>query len=178
MSRIGKRPVAIPPKVEVQLKGTTISVKGPNGQLERTLNPKVAVKVENNEVTVERGDDSNEARSLHGLTRTLIGNMVRGVTDGYTRVLEINGVGYRAELRGSYIRFDLGYSHPIYFELPAGVKAEVKQTEVTLKSANKEALGQAAAKIRGLRKPEPYKGKGVKYKEEVIRRKAGKSGGR
>lgn len=178
MSRIGKRPVEIPAKVEIQLDGTKISVKGPNGQLERTLNPKIAVKIADKQVEVERADDSNEARSLHGLTRTLIGNMVRGVTTGYSRVLEINGVGYRAELRGSYIRFDLGYSHPIYFELPEGVKAEVKQTEVTLKSADKEALGQAAAKIRGLRKPEPYKGKGVKYKEEVIRRKAGKSGGR
>lgn len=178
MSRIGKRPVEIPPKVEIKLEGTKISVKGPNGQLERTLNDKIVVKVEDKHVDVERGNDSNESRSLHGLTRTLIENMVKGVTTGYTRVLEINGVGYRAELRGNYIRFDLGYSHPIFFELPAGVKAEVKQTEVTLKSANKEVLGQAAAKIRSLRKPEPYKGKGVKYKEEVIRRKAGKSGGR
>jgi large subunit ribosomal protein L6 len=178
MSRIGKRPVEIPPKVEIKLEGTKISVKGPNGQLERTLNDKIVVKVEDKHVDVERANESNESRSLHGLTRTLIENMVKGVTTGYTRVLEINGVGYRAELRGNYIRFDLGYSHPIFFELPEGVKAEVKQTEVTLKSANKEVLGQAAAKIRSLRKPEPYKGKGVKYKEEVIRRKAGKSGGR
>jgi large subunit ribosomal protein L6 len=164
MSRIGKRPIEVPPKVEVKLSGTKISVKGPNGQLERELPSKVNVQIEGTQILVGRPDDSNEARALHGLTRTLINNMVQGVTTGYAKVLDINGVGYRAELRGDYIRFDLGYSHPIFFELPKQVKAEVKQTEVTLKSADKEALGAAASKIRSLRKPEPYKGKGVKYR--------------
>lgn len=178
MSRIGKMPVAIPDKVEVALTGNNIKVKGPKGELSRKLSTVVSVAVEDKQIVVSRPDESREARSHQGLTRTLVANMVTGVTNGFTRTLEINGVGYRAELRGSFIRFDLGYSHPILFELPQGIKAEVKQTVVTLNGADKELIGQVAAAIRNLRKPEPYKGKGVKYQEEVIRRKAGKAGGK
>ncbi len=178
MSRIGKLPIAIPDKVEIAQQGNHITVKGPNGELSRALHPAIKVTVEDKQIVVERPDDSRQARALHGLTRTLVANMVQGVTSGFTRVLDINGVGYRAELRGQYIRFDLGYSHGILVELPAGIKAEVKQTEVTLKGSDREVLGQTAAKIRSLRKPEPYKGKGVKYREEKIRRKQGKAGGK
>jgi large subunit ribosomal protein L6 len=178
MSRIGKQPIAIPDKVDVSIDGETITVKGPKGELTRELSSVVAVGIEGNEIIVKRSDDSRNARSHQGLVRSLVSNMVEGVTNGYTRVLEINGVGYRAELKGSFIRFDLGYSHPIMFELPDLVTADVKQTEVSLTSPSKELVGQIAAKIRGLRKPEPYKGKGIKYKEEHIRRKVGKAGGK
>lgn len=176
MSRIGKLPVAIPDKVEVKLDGSHITVKGPNGELSRVLSSVVDVVVEDGQIVVQRPDESREARSHQGLVRSLVANMVQGVSKGYERVLEINGVGYRAMLKNKFIRFDLGYSHPIMLELPAGVTAEIKGTTVTLKSADKETVGQVAAKIRNLRKPEPYKGKGVKYKEEVIRRKSGKTG--
>lgn len=176
MSRIGKLPIAIPANVEVLLEGTYIKVTGPNGVLERNLSEVVSVDVEGGYILVTRSDDSRQARSHQGLVRSLVANMVEGVATGFTRVLEIKGVGYRAEKLGGFIRFDLGYSHPIFMELPEQVEADVKLTEVTLKSRDKELVGQVAAKIRSLRKPEPYKGKGVKYKEEVIRRKAGKAG--
>jgi len=178
MSRIGKQPIAIPDKVDVSIDGEMITVKGPKGELTRELSSVVAVGIEGNEIIVKRSDDLRNSRSHQGLVRSLVSNMVEGVTNGYTRVLEINGVGYRAELKGSFIRFDLGYSHPIMFELPDLVTADVKQTEVSLTSPSKELVGQIAAKIRGLRKPEPYKGKGIKYKEEHIRRKVGKAGGK
>jgi len=178
MSRIGKLPIAIPDKVEISLTGNHIKVKGPKGELARELSDVVAVAIEDKQIIVSRPDESRQARSHQGLTRSLVANMVTGVTAGFTRTLEINGVGYRAEQRGTFIRFDLGYSHPILFELPKGVDAAVKQTVVTLSGADKELVGQVAAAIRNLRKPEPYKGKGVKYQEEVIRRKAGKAGGK
>lgn len=178
MSRIGKQPIAIPDKVDVSIDGETITVKGPKGELTRDLSSVVEVGIEGNEIIVKRSDDTRNSRSHQGLIRSLVSNMVEGVTSGYTRVLEINGVGYRAELKGNFIRFDLGYSHPIMFELPDLVTADVKQTEVSLTSPSKELVGQVAAKIRGLRKPEPYKGKGIKYKEEHIRRKVGKAGGK
>ena len=178
MSRIGKLPIAIPDKVEISLTGNHIKVKGPKGELSRNLSTVVSVSIEDKQVVVSRPDDSRDARSHQGLTRTLVSNMVTGVTSGFKRTLEINGVGYKAEARGKFIRFDLGYSHPILFELPPAVSAEVKQTVVTLSGADKEQVGQIAAAIRNLRKPEPYKGKGVKYQEEVIRRKAGKAGGK
>lgn len=179
MSRIGKLPIAIPDKVEISLTGNHIKVKGPKGELARELSDVVAVAIEDKQIIVSRPDESRQARSHQGLTRSLVANMVTGVTAGFTRTLEINGVGYRAEQRGNFIRFDLGYSHPILFELPKGVTAAViKQTVVTLTCADKELVGQVAAAIRNLRKPEPYKGKGVKYQEEVIRRKAGKAGGK
>lgn len=176
MSRIGKMPIEIPGGVTVEVDGDDIRVAGPKGELSRTLPGIVSVSIEDTTITVTRPDDSRPSRSHQGLVRSLVANMVQGVHTGFERSLEINGVGYRAELLKGYIRFDLGYSHPIFFELPAGIEAEVKTTEVTLRSSSKELVGQVAAKIRGLRPPEPYKGKGVKYKEEVLRRKAGKTG--
>lgn len=179
MSRIGKQPIAVPDKVEVQIDGNKISVKGPQGALSREVSGVVDVTLENGQVVVSRRDESRESRAHQGLVRSLVANMVEGVANGFKRNLEINGVGYRAEQRGSFIRFDLGYSHPIMFELPEGVKATIeRQTQLSLQSADREVLGQVAAKIRSLRKPEPYKGKGVKYSDEVIRRKAGKAGGK
>ncbi|MEM1347501.1 MAG: 50S ribosomal protein L6 [Myxococcota bacterium] len=183
MSRVGKVPIAIPDKVEVTLQGMHIKVTGPKGELERELSDVVDVAIGEVEgargehVLVTRRDDSRQSRSHQGLVRALVANMVHGVHEGYVRALEINGVGYRAEaLKGNFIRFDLGYSHPIFFELPELVEADVKATEVTLRSIDKELIGQVAAKIRSLRKPEPYKGKGIKYKEEVLLRKVGKAG--
>jgi large subunit ribosomal protein L6 len=178
MSRIGKQPITIPAGVDVKLDGRQITVKGPKGELHRTLSSVVDVKIEGKEIIVERKNDARESRSHQGLVRSLVANMVTGVATGFTRDLEIIGVGYRAEKRGRFIRFDLGYSHPIFVEMPASVTANVTQTAVSLSSSDKELLGQVAAKIRGLRKPEPYKGKGVKYKEEKILRKAGKAGGK
>ncbi|MFU8804472.1 MAG: 50S ribosomal protein L6 [Bradymonadaceae bacterium] len=177
MSRIGKLPIQVPDKVEVTLTGNTIKVKGPKGELQRELTEEVKVVIEDGVIEVKRLDESRNARSHQGLNRSLIANMVDGVSTGFTRKLEINGVGYRAEQRGSFIRFDLGYSHPIMFELPASVTVQIeRQTQLSLESVDKELLGQVAAKIRSLRKPEPYKGKGIKYSDEVIRRKVGKSG--
>ncbi len=175
MSRIGKLPVVIPDKVKVAVAGTTVKVDGPLGSMERTFTG-VAIASEGNQVRVSPLDHSRRSRALWGLTRTLINNMVMGVSKGFERVLEINGVGYRAEVSGTTLTLALGKSHPVVYPLPDRVTAEVeKQTIVKLKSVDKEALGQAAAKIRSFRPPEPYKGKGIKYKEEHIRRKAGKA---
>ncbi len=178
MSRIGKLPIEIPNGVDVNIDGQDVSVKGPKGELARTISEEVSIRIEDNVLYVERPSDSRTARSHQGLVRSLVANMVEGCSEGFVRELEINGVGYRAELLGRFIRFDLGYSHPIFLELPDGVTADVAQTNVKLHSADKEAVGQVAAKIRSLRKPEPYKGKGIKYKEERIIRKAGKAGGK
>ncbi|MEZ4459613.1 MAG: 50S ribosomal protein L6 [bacterium] len=178
MSRIGKQPIAIPSGVDIKLEGETITVKGPKGTLTRKLSNVVEVKREGNELHVVRPSDARDARAHQGLVRSLVANMVHGVSQGYQRDLEIIGVGYRAEKRKRFVRFDLGYSHPIFIELPESVEANVTQTAVSLMSADKELLGQVAAKMRSLRKPEPYKGKGVKYKEEKILRKAGKAGGK
>jgi large subunit ribosomal protein L6 len=178
MSRIGKQPVAVPSGVTVTIQNDEIRVAGPKGKLGARTNPHVDVKVEGGNVTFLRRDDSREARSSHGLTRKLVSNMVTGVSTGFRRVLEINGVGYRAEAKGRELHLALGYSHPIVFKLPDGVDAKVdKQTVVTLEGADRQALGEAAAAIRKLRPPEPYKGKGIKYAEETIRRKAGKAVG-
>jgi large subunit ribosomal protein L6 len=177
MSRVGKQPITIPAGVEVKVSGSTVSAKGPKGELTRTLSDVVAIAMEGNQINVSRHDDSRQSRSHQGLVRSLVANMVDGVATGFTRELEINGVGYRAEKKGNFIRFDLGYSHAIFFELPAVVEANVQQTAIQLMSADKEIVGQVAAKIRSLRKPEPYKGKGIKYKEERIIRKEGKSAG-
>jgi large subunit ribosomal protein L6 len=177
MSRVGKQPITIPAGVDVKIKGSTVTAKGPKGELTRTLSSVVSLELKDNEINVSRHDDSREGRSHQGLVRSLVANMVNGVATGFTRDLEINGVGYRAEKKGNFIRFDLGYSHPIYFELPATVEANVQQTAIQLSSPDKEIVGQVAAKIRSLRKPEPYKGKGIKYKEERIIRKEGKSAG-
>lgn len=176
-SRIGKAPVAIPAGVDVKINGRTVSLKGPKGSIERTFHPSVEIKQDNGHLVVELHQLDNEGRAISGLCRSLLHNMVEGVSKGYERKLEINGTGYRAEMRGkNEILFNLGYSHPIVYELPDAVTAEVsKDNKITLHSADKEEIGRTAAKIRSFRQPEPYKGKGVKYVEEVIQRKAGKT---
>ena len=179
MSRIGKRPIAIPAGVEVTLDGQDVRVKGPRGELSRRLHRDVIVRREDGEIVVERPSDQPEHRSLHGLSRTLVANMVEGVTTGFTKVLEIVGVGYRAETKPFGLTLALGYSHPIDYTAPEGITLRaVNPTTVEVSGTDKEVVGQVAAEIRSLRPPEPYKGKGVKYQGEVIRRKAGKAGGK
>ena len=176
MSRIGRLPVQIPQGVKVHVTDDLVRVEGPRGKLARRVVSEISVAVEGNTVLITRQDDSRRARSLHGLTRMLVSNMVEGVGKGFTRVLEINGVGYRAEVRGSALYLTLGYSHPIMYQLPPGVTAKVdRQVVLTLEGPDREVLGQVAAAVRELRPPEPYKGKGVKYAGERIRRKAGKA---
>ena len=176
MSRIGKRPIPIPKLVEIKLENGLLTVKGPKGMLTRRIHPNVKVAIDGDRILVSAADKTRESRSLHGLTQVLIANMVTGVTEGFERILEIVGVGYRAEVKGRTAVFNLGYSHPINFELPDGVEAKVEKTKIILSGIDKELLGKTAAEIRILRKPEPYKGKGIKYADEVIRRKAGKTG--
>ena len=178
MSRIGKLPIAIPSGVKVAIDARAVHLEGPKGKMQTALPVGVDVKVEDNVLSVERQTEDRKIRALHGLTRKLIANMVQGVSQGFTRVLDINGVGYRAEVKGQEIHMTLGYSHPVVFQLPLGVSASVeRQIIITLTSADRQVLGEAAAKIRSLRPPEPYKGKGIKYREEVIKRKAGKAVG-
>jgi large subunit ribosomal protein L6 len=178
MSRIGKKPIPVPQGVKVQVDGNTVRVEGPKGQLSQRVPDSVSVKIESNVVTVDRSSDHRNVRALHGLTRSLLANMVHGVKDGFERKLEIVGIGYRAQLTGKNLQLALGYSHPVIFPLPDGVQAEVeRQVSITLKGADKAQLGQVAAKLRALRKPDPYKGKGIKYAEEQIRRKVGKKAG-
>ncbi|HEX9879814.1 MAG TPA: 50S ribosomal protein L6 [Candidatus Binatia bacterium] len=178
MSRIGKMPLLIPDGVKVNLDAQRIRVEGPRGKLAGTIPEAVSVAMEGKILKVGRQSDARGHRALHGLTRKLIGNMVQGVSSGFKRILEINGVGYRAEVKGNALHLTLGYSHPVEFPLPPGVGAKVdRQTLITLESCDKQLLGQTAAMIRQLRGPEPYKGKGIKYQEEVIRRKAGKAVG-
>ena len=178
MSRIGKLPLTIPAGVKVAVDASAVHLEGPKGKLQAALPAGVEVKVEGNVLRVERQTDDRKARALHGLTRKLIANMTQGVSQGFTRVLDINGVGYRAEVKGQEIHMTLGYSHPVVFLLPTGVTAAVeRQVIITLTSADRQVLGESAAKIRSLRPPEPYKGKGIKYREEVIKRKAGKAVG-
>jgi large subunit ribosomal protein L6 len=179
MSRIGKKPVPVPNGVTVTVNGSNISVKGPKGELSRKLHQDMQVKIENGTVVVDRPSDEDMHRALHGLTRSLIANMVEGVTQGYKKQLEITGVGYKAEVKPFGLQLALGYSHPIEYRPPAGIKLTAPQpTSVVIEGADKEKVGQVAAEIRSLRKPEPYKGKGVKYLGEQIRRKAGKAGGK
>jgi large subunit ribosomal protein L6 len=178
VSRIGKLPVAIPTGVKVAIDANALRVEGPKGKLQVALPSGVGVKVEGNVVHVERQTEERRIRALHGLTRKLIANMAQGVSQGFTRVLDINGVGYRAEVKGQELHMTLGYSHPVIFPLPTGVSASVeRQVIITLSGPDRQVLGEAAAKIRSLRPPEPYKGKGIKYREEVIKRKAGKAVG-
>ena len=176
MSRIGRLPVALPDGIKVHVNQGLVRVEGPRGTLTRTLDPGVSVVIEGRTLIVTRPDDSNRSRGVHGLSRRLISNMVEGVSRGYTRTLDITGVGYRAETRGTLLWLTLGYSHPIAFQLPPGITAKVdKQVSIALEGSDRELLGQVAAQIRELRPPEPYKGKGVRYGGEVIRRKAGKA---
>ena len=178
MSRIGKLPINVPEGVKVAVDGKAIKFEGPRGKLETAIPPGIHVNVEGNIVSVEREVEARKFRALHGLTRKLIANMAEGVSKGFSRVLDINGVGYRAEVKGQELHMTLGYSHPVVFPLPQGVAAAVeRQVIVTLTSADRQLLGETAAKIRSFRPPEPYKGKGIKYREEVIRRKAGKAVG-
>jgi large subunit ribosomal protein L6 len=178
MSRIGKSPITVPSGVEVKMSGASVTVKGPKGTLTRDLVGGISVRQEENTLLVERPNDERQSRSLHGLSRALVNNMVVGVTDGFTKELEIVGVGYRAELKGpSALRLNLGFSHPVDVNAPEGVTFEVPvQTRIIIKGIDKEAVGQVAANIRSIRKPEPYKGKGVRYLNERILRKAGKAG--
>ena len=177
MSRIGKMPIAIPAGVTVDVaENNTITVKGPKGTLTRVLSPEMEIKVEGAEVVVNRPNDLKRSKSLHGLTRTLINNMVVGVTQGYEKALEINGVGYRAAKEGKKLVLNLGYSHPVNMIDPEGIESTVDNNRIVVKGIDKEKVGQYAAEIRDKRRPEPYKGKGIKYVEEVIRRKAGKTG--
>jgi large subunit ribosomal protein L6 len=179
MSRIGKKPVPIPKGVTVTLDGSKITVKGPKGELSRSLPGAMLVSMKDNEVVVERPSEENEHKALHGLTRTLVANMVEGVTTGFSKQLEIIGVGYKAEQRPYGLQLSLGFSHVIEYRAPAGIKLTAPQpTQVTIEGANKEMVGQVAAEIRSYRPPEPYKGKGIKYAGEQVRRKAGKAGGK
>ena len=178
MSRIGKEPVPIPSGVDVDLSADTITVNGPGGTLSQARHGRIDIAVEDGQVLVTRPDDERESRQLHGLYRTLIANMVTGVTAGYTRQLDIVGVGYRAAMQGTALKLQLGFSHDVIVEAPEGITFEVPtQTQILVKGADKQQVGQVAANIRKLRPPEPYKGKGVKYSDETIMRKAGKAAG-
>ena len=177
MSRIGRMPIAIPAGVTVEIaENNKVTVKGPKGTLERVLHSEMEIKVEGNEVIVSRPNDLKKMKSLHGLTRTLINNMVVGVTAGYEKKLEVNGVGYRAAKAGKKLTLSLGYSHPVEMEDPEGLESKVDGNKIIVSGIDKEKVGQYAAEIRDKRKPEPYKGKGIKYADEVIRRKVGKTG--
>ena len=177
MSRIGRLPVAIPAGVEVKIaEGNVVTVKGPKGTLERALPTEMDIKVEDGHVVVSRPNDLKRMKALHGLTRSLIQNMVTGVNEGYTKVLEVNGVGYRASKQGKKLVLNLGYSHPVEMTDPEGIESAVDGNKITVSGISKEKVGQYAAEIRDKRRPEPYKGKGIKYSDEVIRRKVGKTG--
>ncbi len=178
MSRIGKLPIQIPSQVKVSVQGNVISVKGPKGTLSREIHPLASVETGKDQLIVKRKDDSRRSRSIHGLTRALINNMVVGVAEGFSKDLIVTGVGYKVEEKGQSLVFHLGYSHPIDFPIPKGITAKVerkKEIKVTIEGYDKELVGLTAARIRGLRPPEPYKGKGIRYADETIRRKAGKA---
>ncbi len=178
MSRIGKKPIQIPSQVKVNIDGNLVTVKGPKGSLSREIHPLAMVEANKNEIIVKRKDETRRSRSIHGLTRTLINNMVIGVSEGFSKDLIVTGVGYKVEEKGSSLTLHLGYSHPIEFPLPKGISAKVerkKEIRVTIEGYDKELVGLTAAKIRALRPPEPYKGKGIRYADEIIQRKAGKA---
>ncbi len=177
MSRIGKMPISVPAGVTVAIENNFVTVKGPKGELSRQINKKMKLTLDNGILTVERPSDEKEDRSMHGLSRTLINNMVIGVTKGFSKTLEIHGVGYRAAKQGQNISFNLGFSHPVIKEPPAGITFEVPtQNKIVVSGTNKETVGAVAAAIRALRPPEPYKGKGIRYEGEYVRRKMGKAG--
>ena len=178
MSRIGKQPIAIPPDVKIRIDGRVIHAEGPKGRLTQPVPPGMAANLENSYLVITRDADHRTARAIHGLTRALVANMVTGVKAGFERKLEIVGIGYRAQLQGRNIQLALGYSHPVIFPLPDTITADIeRQTIITLRAPDKALLGETAAKLRPLRKPDPYKGKGIKYSDEVIRRKVGKKAG-
>ncbi|MGO9015918.1 MAG: 50S ribosomal protein L6 [Dissulfurispiraceae bacterium] len=178
MSRIGKKPITIPQGINVEVNQDVIKVKGKKGELNYTFPEGIKISVADGKIIIERSSDSKSHRSLHGLARSLVSNMVNGVSQGYTRVLEITGIGYRSQVKGTKLAFTLGYSHPIEYQLPEGIKAAVdeKQTTITLTGMDKQLLGQVAANVRELRLPDAYKGKGVRYQGERIKLKAGKTG--
>ena len=177
MSRIGKMPIAVPAGVTVDIaENNKVTVKGPKGELSRNLAPEMEIKIDGDVITVSRPNDLKRNRALHGLTRTLLNNMIIGVTDGYTKTLEVNGVGYRAAKQGKKLVLNLGYSHPVEMEDPEGLSTTVEDNKIIVEGIDKEKVGQYAAEIRSTRAPEPYKGKGIKYDYEVIRRKVGKTG--
>ncbi len=180
MSRIGKKEIALPKGVEVRQDGNAVVVKGPKGSLSTALVPGIGVKVENNVVQFTRADEEKRTRAYHGLVRALVANNVRGVTEGFKKELDIIGVGYRAEVKGKEVVFQLGYSHPVRFPIPKGIDVAIdaKTGHITITGIDKQQVGQTAAEIRSLREPDPYKGKGIKYSDEVIRRKAGKAAGK
>jgi large subunit ribosomal protein L6 len=176
MSRIGRAPITLPAGVDVSVAGSHVSVKGPKGHLEQDFRPEMAILLEDGTLRVERPSDERLHRSLHGLTRTLLANMVTGVTEGYEKRLEIVGVGYRAMMKGSDLELALGFSHPVVIAAPPGIEFEVPQpTRITVRGIDKQLVGEVAAEIRKLRKPEPYKGKGIRYEGEYVRKKAGKA---
>ena len=177
MSRIGKKPIPVPKNVTATVDGQTVRVKGPKGELERRLHPEMAIALDDGSIVVQRPSDEPNHRALHGLTRTLVAKMVDGVTKGYSKQLEIIGVGYKAESRPYGLQLALGFSHPVEYRAPKGIKLTAPQpTQIVIEGADKELVGQVAAELRSLRPPEPYKGKGIKYVGEQIRRKAGKAG--
>jgi len=180
MSRIGKKPIQLPKGVEVKQDGNAVTVKGPKGTLKTSLVPGIGVAIENNVVTFTRGDEESKSRAFHGLMRALVANNVRGVSEGFKKELDIVGVGYRAEVKGKEVVFQLGYSHPVRFPIPEGIEIAVdgKTGHITITGTDKQKVGQTAAEIRSLREPDPYKGKGIKYSDEIIRRKAGKAAGK
>jgi len=180
MSRIGRKPIPLPKGVEIKQEGQSILVKGPKGSLTTALVPGIGMKKEDGEIVLFRADEENRTRAFHGLIRALVANNVKGVTEGFKRELDIIGVGYRAEVKGKEVVFQLGYSHPVRFPIPEGIGITVdgKTGHVVVSGIDKQKVGQVAAEIRGLRQPDPYKGKGIKYSDEVIRRKAGKAAGK
>lgn len=179
MSRIGKKPVEIPKSVNVTLNGQNVKVKGPKGELEFDVHSNIKISVEQNQILLTRNNDEKENRALHGLSRALLQNIIIGVTEGYSKTLDLVGVGYRVELKGKNLLVNIGYSHPIYFIPPDGITIQTPtQTQIIVSGIDKQLVGLVASKIRAIRKPEPYKGKGIKYSNEFIRRKAGKTAGK
>jgi large subunit ribosomal protein L6 len=176
MSRIGKQPITVPEKVKVSVKGSKVFVEGPKGKLDMEIPRRTSLKIEGSTITVARDGEDAEARALHGLSRSLVNNMVKGVSEGYVKKLEINGVGFKAAVQGKIVNMSLGYSHPINYEIPEQVKVTVEEnTKITIEGPNKQSVGQVAAELRAFYPPEPYKGKGVKYSDERVERKEGKT---
>jgi large subunit ribosomal protein L6 len=176
MSRIGKQPIAIPPKVKVDVKGSKVFVEGPKGKLDMEIPRRTSLKIDNGNVLVSRDGDDAEARAMHGLSRALLNNLVKGVSEGYVKKLEINGVGFKAAVQGKVVNLSLGYSHPVNYDIPEQIKVTVDEnTKITIEGPNKQVVGQVAAELRSYYPPEPYKGKGVKYADERIERKEGKT---